>query len=92
MWNKFFGLMKLVYDYGEDTKKNSGKIKDLEAEMARMADDMSRMTYEIRRLNDEMGHLKNSENSEREKMALRLENTLLKMGNRLPAPKNDETE
>ena len=91
MWNKFFGLMKLVYDYGEDTKKNSGKIKDLEAEMARMADDMSRMTYEIRRLNDELGHLKNSENSEREKMALRLENTLLKM-RQLPAPKSDEME
>ena len=35
MWNKFFGLMKLVYDYGEDTKKNASKIKDLEAEVQR---------------------------------------------------------
>ena len=52
---------------------------------------MSRMAYEIRRLNDEMGHLKNSESSEREKMALRLENTLLKMG-RLPTPKNEDME
>ena len=31
MWNKFFGLIKLVYDYGEDTKKSANKIKDLEA-------------------------------------------------------------
>jgi hypothetical protein len=27
MWNKFFGLMKLVYDYGEDTKKTRTKSK-----------------------------------------------------------------
>ncbi len=59
--------------------------------MQKLADTITRMAYEIQRLNDEMNHFKESENSEREKMALRLENTLLKM-NRLPAPKNEETE
>ena len=91
MWNKFFALMKLVYDYGEDTKKNARKIEDLEEEVRNLNDGMTRMTYEIQRLRDEMGHFKNSESSEREKMALRLENTLLKMG-RLPAPKNEDVE
>ena len=91
MWNKFFGLIKLVYDYGEDTKKNARKIEDLEEEVRNLNDGMTRMAYEIQRLRDEIGHFKNSESSEREKMALRLENTLLKMG-RLPAPRNDETE
>ena len=91
MWNKFFGLMKLVYDYGEDTKKNARKIEDIEDKVQKLADTITRMAYEIQRLNDEIGHFKNSESSEREKMALRLENTLLKMG-RLPAPRNEDTE
>ena len=52
---------------------------------------MSRMAYEIQRLHDEMGHVKDREVSEREKMALRLENTLLKM-NRLSVPRNEEAE
>jgi hypothetical protein len=56
-----------------------------------MTNDMTRMAYEIRRLSDEMGHFKASESSEREKMVLRLENTLLKM-RRLPAPKNEDAE
>jgi len=55
-------------------------------------DGMTRMAYKMQRLRDEMGHFKDNESNEREKMALRLENTLLKMGNRLSAPKNDETE
>ena len=91
MWNKFFGLMKLVYDYGEDTKKNSSKIKEMEAEIHEISDNITHMAYDIERLRDEMRYFRNSESSEREKMALRLENTLLKM-RQLPAPKSDETE
>jgi len=81
----------LVINFGEDTKKNKDKIEDLEREVQRLTDDMTRMTYEIQRSRDEMSYYKNSESSEREKMALRLENTLLKMG-RLPAPKNEDAE
>jgi len=80
-----------VINFGEDTKKNKDKIEDLEREVQRLTDDMTRMTYEIQRSRDEMSYYKNSESSEREKMALRLENTLLKMG-RLPAPKNEDAE
>ena len=91
MWNKFFGLLKLVIDFGEQTKKNTDRIGALEEDVQNLNDGMTRMAYEIQRLRDEMGHFKDSETNEREKMALRLENTLLKM-NRLPAPKNEETE
>ena len=91
MWNKFFGLVKLAINFGEDTKKNKDKIEDLEAEVQRLTDNMTRMAYEIQRSRDEMSYYKNSESSEWEKMALRLENTLLKMG-RLPAPKNEDVE
>ncbi len=91
MWNKFFGLVKLVINFGEDTKKNTAKIDDLEEKVQELTDGMTRMAYEIQRLRDEMGYYKNSESNEREKMALRLENTLLKMG-RLPAPRNEESE
>ncbi len=80
-----------MINFGEDTKKNKDKIEDLEREVQRLTDDMTRMTYEIQRSRDEMSYYKNSESSEREKMALRLENTLLKMG-RLPAPKNEDAE
>ncbi len=92
MWNKFFGLLKLVIDFGEQTKKNTDRIDALEEDMQNLNDGMTRMAYEIQRLRDEMGHFKDNEANEREKMALRLENTLLKMEKRLAAPKNEENE
>ena len=42
-------------------------------------------------MRQEMQHSRENEVHEREKMALWLENTLLKMG-RLPAPKNEDVE
>lgn len=92
MWNKFFGLVKLVINFGEQTKKNTDRIDALEEHVQNLDDGMTRMAYEIQRLRDEMRHFKDNESNEREKMALRLENTLLRMGNRLPAPKSDETD
>jgi hypothetical protein len=53
MWNRFFGLMNLVYDYGEDTKKNARKIEDIEDKVQNLNDGMTRMAYEIQRLHDE---------------------------------------
>ena len=92
MWNKFFGLVKLVINFGEQTKKNTERIDAFEDDVQSLNDGMTRMAYEIQRLRDEMGHFKDNESNEREKMALRLENTLLKMGNRLPAPKTEDTD
>ncbi len=40
----------------------------------------------------EMQHIRENEAHEREKMALRLENTLLKFDKRLPAPGKEDAE
>ena len=49
MWKKFFGLLKLVIDFGEQTKKNTDRIDALEEDVQNLNDGMTRMAYEIQR-------------------------------------------
>ncbi len=46
MWNKFFGLVKLVINFGKQTKKHTDKIEDLEEKVQELTDGMTRMAYE----------------------------------------------
>ena len=65
-------------------QQNKAEIKELQRDVRQLITAMQLMKQE-------MQHARENEVHEREKMALRLENTLLKMG-RLPAPKNEDTE
>ena len=79
MWQQFFdGIRKLIL-LQDQTDKNTADIKDLQRDVKALTAAVQQLVYEVR------GN-KNDEAHEREKMALRLQNELLKFERRLPAP------
>ncbi len=75
-------LTQMIVLAGE-TQRNSDDIKQMRREIDEMARVLERLAYEVRRGQDEEKH-------EREKLALRLENELLKFERRLPTGKRSE--
>lgn len=65
-----------------ETQRNSDDIKQMRREIDDLTRAVERLAYEIRRVHDEEKH-------EREKLALRLENEMLKFERRLPSGKED---
>jgi archaellum component FlaC len=68
---------------GKQTDKNTEEIKELQREVRELHSWLERLAYEIKRTQDEDRH-------EREKLALRLENELLKFERRLPSGKEEK--
>ena len=87
MWQKIVELARLVWSLGQKTERNSEDIHTLQAENKRLTAAVTQLIFEVQRLRDEIGHLRKDEMNEREKMALRLENELLKFERRLPPGK-----
>ena len=84
MWQKLAEFTKSLININETLQQNKVDIKELQREMRQLS-------AAVQLLTREMHHARENEAHEREKMALRMENTLLKMG-RLPAPKNEDVE
>ncbi len=62
----------------KDTDRNSQDIKEMRADIRDIYSKLERLAYEIQKTREEDRH-------EREKLALRLENELLKFERRLPS-------
>jgi hypothetical protein len=71
----------------EQTEKNTTDIKEIRQELRELTAAVQHLAYEIRRVDNDAGH-------EREKLILRLENTLLRFERRLPPapPKSAEAD
>lgn len=80
MWKQILELAKRLFMLAEDTKRNRDEIRELREEVRRLTGAVERLAYEIRRVSDKEGN-------EREQLALRLENELLKFEHRLPPAK-----
>jgi predicted nucleic acid-binding Zn-ribbon protein len=80
MWKQILELAKRLFMLAEDTKRNRDEIRELREEVRRLTGAVERLAYEIHRVSDKEGH-------EREQLALRLENELLKFERRLPPAK-----
>ena len=63
----------------ENTKKNTDDIAELQKDVKVLTAAIQQLVYEVRGNKDNEAH-------EREKMALRLQNELLRFGRRLPPP------
>ncbi len=92
LWDKLYGLMRLVFNYGEQTRKSEERIAALEEQNNELLAGYRHLAYEIQRLRDAAKHFEKNERNEREKAALRLEIDMLRFERRLPAPKQDEPD
>ena len=81
MWPQIFDSLKKLLLLKEQTDKNTANIKDLERELKDLTAVVQQLIYEVR------GN-KHAEAYERENMALRLQNELLKFERRLPPSEN----
>ncbi len=83
MWEKIWDLLSKVATLTKDTDRNSQEIKEIRAEIRDIYSKLERLAYEIQKTREEDRH-------EREKLALRLENELLKFERRLPSGKENK--
>ena len=79
MWREIANALKELLLLREKTNQNSTDIKALQDDFKALAAFAERLAYEVR------GN-KNDEAHERENMALRLQNEMLKFERRLPPP------
>jgi chromosome segregation ATPase len=81
MWKELFKLFGQLLTLARDTEQNKTNIQELRREMAELTDKVHWLAHEVRRLAEHDAH-------EREKLALRLENALLRFERRLPGGKH----
>lgn len=82
MWKQILETAKRVLLLVEESRRNRQDIENMQAQLRAMSGAIERLRYEIQRVSDK-------DDNEREKMALRLENELLKFERRL-LPKHNE--
>ena len=80
MWKELFKLAKQLITIAQDTDRNKTRIQELQKQIEELTRQVQWITFELRRSAE-------YEANEREKMALRLENALLRFERRLPGPK-----
>ncbi|MGI4787281.1 MAG: hypothetical protein ACRYFS_00375 [Janthinobacterium lividum] len=79
MWREIANALKELLLLREKTSKNADDIKELQSGLKELTAVVQHLIYEVRGNRSDEAH-------EREKMALRLENELLKFERRLPSP------
>ena len=79
MWKQFFELVVRGARLTEDTAENKAAIKQLQHQVEDLTDKVHLLAAEMRRIAENEAH-------ERRRMALELENQLLRFERRLPAP------
>ena len=85
MWRHFFNFAGRLWSLLDDTQQNKTEIKELRREFRDLTAEVRHLSYELRRVAETDGH-------EREKLALRLENVLLRFERRLPGSKQKGSE
>jgi hypothetical protein len=78
MLKKLYELAKQLFVLIQESQQNKSEIKELRQELKELTAAVQRIAYEVHRLGENDAH-------EREKLALRLENELLKFERRLPS-------
>ncbi len=78
MLRQLFELVKELLGLSQDIRRHEAQIKELQSEMKAVTLAVRDLTYEVRRLRDDEVH-------EREKVALGVENALLRFERRLIA-------
>lgn len=87
MLKKLYELAKQLFLLVEESQRNKTEIKELRQELKELTAVVQRLVYEVHRIGENDAH-------EREKLALRFENEMLKLDRRLPSatPKSSKKE
>ena len=85
MWKQLISIVKKIFTLAEQTERNEGEIKEIRRELREVISAIERLAYELRRTSDR-------ERSEREKLALSLENQLLKFERRTSLPSQEDPD
>jgi hypothetical protein len=88
MFKQLYDLLKQMLVLARETQQNKAEIKELRQELKELTSVVQRLVYEVHRTGENEAH-------EREKLALRLENELLKFERRLSSEnpaKGDEKQ
>ena len=80
MWKQLFKLAKQLITLAEDMERGKARQKELQDHVEGLTATVQWVVFELRRQAEHDAH-------EREKLALRLENELLRIEKRLPACK-----
>lgn len=77
MWKRLYRLAQRFLIFAQQAERNQIEIQELRHEVKELAGVVQRLIVELHRLRDHDAH-------EREKLALQLENALLRFERRLP--------
>jgi hypothetical protein len=83
MWKELFSLFRQLLTLAQDTDRNKTENEKLREELDELTQFVHGMAHELRRATEHEAH-------EREKLALRLENALLRFERRLPGGKEKD--
>lgn len=85
MFQRLIELGSKLFSLTRQTEQNTADIKELREQVRSLSAVVERLAYELQRTRENEAH-------EREKIALRLENTLLRFERRLPPARGQQEE
>ena len=99
MWSDILSAVKQLFVLNEQTqlnkediKEHSRKFKELEDTVNSLSSLVKLLAHDNLRLREEIQNVRREEASERENLALRLENEMLKFERRLPSGETKEKD
>lgn len=97
MWTKILEYAQTLIFLQREVQQNKSDIKECEQELKRQSDQIDKLRSEfsslvliVQKLSFDIENVSKGEKSEREKLALQLENEMLKFERRLPQGKDLE--
>jgi uncharacterized protein YoxC len=84
MWKQIADLMAQVFTFARDIQQNKADIREVREELKATQQEFRQLALVVERLMYEVRRSTDRAESDREKMALQVENTLLKFERRLP--------
>ncbi len=87
MWKEIYEWATQLLVLSKETERNRVDIKEVNKEVERLTLIIQGLAFEIKRLNEKIDDAHGNETHEREKLALKLENEMLKFERRLPSGK-----
>ena len=83
MLKHLYAWVKQLLLLSRDTQQNCLDIREIREELDLLTSSVKKLTFEMQRIRERVEHIQALETSEREKMALRLENEMLRFERRL---------